>query len=108
MVPAGVHQGAPTPTWMRSYHPTPAQRNRPMRLSPSAIPLAVVTTLKTTDIGALLGSIIAHYPRTQDARAHASLPKVSPENPTPTEQGTASHDPTPPTETRSQQSRAPD
>jgi hypothetical protein len=31
----------------------PAQRNLPMRLSPTAIPLAVVTTSKTTDIGTL-------------------------------------------------------
>ena len=30
-----------------------AQRNLPIRLSPSAIPLAVVTTPKTTDIGTL-------------------------------------------------------
>jgi len=53
---------------------TPAQRDQPMRLSPSAIPLAVITTPKSTDAGTE-GSM-ANHPTTQGARTHASLPKV--------------------------------
>ena len=46
----------------------------PLRLSPSAIPLAVITTPKSTDAGTE-GSM-ANHPTTQGARTHASLPKV--------------------------------
>ena len=53
---------------------TPEQRDPPMRLSPSAIPLAVITTPKSTDAGT--EDSIANHPTTQGARTHASLPKV--------------------------------
>ena len=51
LLPAVVHQNATIHTWMGSCQSTPAQRCPPMRLSPSTIPLAVVTTPKPTDAG---------------------------------------------------------
>ncbi len=63
---------------MGSCQPSPAHRDPPMRLSLSAIPLAVLTTPKSTDVGKV--DSMVYCPTTKGAHAHASLPKVSPEN----------------------------